>query len=88
MISVAGFPASNRKPNSDSKTKYGTTRKMATKVIRARKGVQLIEDVLMGGAPAAVLSRTYTVKSRHVLELIYTGSDFDAAELAFEKASV
>lgn len=42
----------------------------------------------MGGAPAAVLSRTYTVKSRHVLELIYMGSDFDAAESAFEKASV
>ncbi len=41
----------------------------------------------MGGAPAMVLGRTYTVKSRHILELIYQGPDLDAAKSAFEKAS-
>ena len=61
---------------------------MPTSVLRARKGVQLIEDTVMGGSPAAVVSRTYTVKSRHLPDLtIHEGTDFDAAESAFEKAS-
>lgn len=75
------------KPRVKKKPENGRTREMATKVLRARKGVRLIEDTVMGGAPAMVLGRTYTVKSRHILELIYQGPDLDAAESAFEKAS-
>ena len=61
---------------------------MPTNVLRARKGVQLIEATVMGGSPAAVVSRTYTVKSRHLPDVIHEGPDFDAAESAFEKATV
>jgi hypothetical protein len=42
----------------------------------------------MGGFPAAVVDRMYTVESRHMPELIYQGPDLGAAESAFEKAAV